>query len=47
MIGFPEGLILMFSLIPMLIGLALTIYLITLLSRLVRAVERIADKVEK
>jgi len=35
---------LIFGLLPMLIGLAVAIFVITLFARLVRAVEKIADK---
>jgi len=38
------SLILLFSLAPFVVGVGLAIYLITLLSRLVRAVEKIAEK---
>ena len=37
---------LIFAFLPMLIGLALAIFVITLFARFVRAVERIADKLE-
>ena len=43
MIGLTE---LIFAFLPMLIALALAIFIITLFARLVRAVEKIADKFE-
>jgi len=36
---------LIFAVLPMLIGLAVAIFVITLFVRLVRAVEKIADKI--
>ena len=36
---------LIFAFLPMLIGLVVTIFVITLFVRLVRAVEKIADKI--
>ena len=43
MIGATE---LIVAFLPMLIGLALAVFIITLFARLVRAVEKIADKFE-